>query len=204
MKFFSALFIILAAVTICAQNSDPLPRVEGPLLMTVWGNSPEIDTVKYFCDSLFIPPDFDANVTVEEAMKGNGYTMGSGSRNGDVFGFHTRGAPYRTLVVLSGSAIYGSREDIDRIEELAIYFKDRDEKVIIIDIDTEGTRNEQTKEEFARRLIPLADILILAESPIENYASALEKNSLFVMELRMITFLLGVFETYFAGGRCCD
>ena len=204
MRIFLFFFIALAAVVACAYAFDPLPIIEEPLLMTVWGYSPEIDTVNYFCNSLFVPRDYVTDVTVEESRKGTGYGLDSDDSSGEFYRFYPRGTPYKTLVVLAGSPVNSSKEDIDRIEELAVYIKSEQGMVMIIDVDTEGMRDEPIKKEFARRLIPLTDIIILAESPIGNYASTLEDHSLFVLELPMIIDLLAIFERDFGGGRCCD
>ncbi len=204
LRIYLSFVIALVAVVVCAYNTYPLPVIEEPLLMTVWGYSPEINTVNYFCGSLFVPRDYVTDVTVEESRKGTGYGLDSDDSSGEFYRFYTRGTPYRSLVVLAGSAVDSSKEDIDRIEELAVYIKSEQGMVMIIDVDTEGMRDGPIKKEFARRLIPLTDIIILAESPISNYVSALEGHSLFVLELPMIIDLLAIFERDFGGGRCCD
>jgi len=204
LRIYLSFVIALAAVVVFAYTFDPLPIIEEPLLMTVWGYSPEINTVNYFCNSLFVPRDYVTDVTVEESRKGTGYGLDSDDSSGEFYRFYPRGTPYKTLVVLAGSPVNSSKEDIDRIEELAVYIKSEQGMVMIIDVDTEGMRDEPIKKEFARRLIPLTDIIILAESPIGNYASTLEDHSLFVLELPMIIDLLAIFERDFGGGRCCD
>ena len=178
--------------------------MEDPMLMTVWGESQELNTVNYFCGTLFIARDYSPGATLEQMKMGAGLGKVEESEGDIFYHFYTPGTRYRTLIVIAGGGYGKHLEDITRVEEMAVEIKKENGLVMIIDIDVDDSGDDSIKAEFARRLIPLTDAVVFAGSSSENYASALYEDSPIVLKLSIVVDLLIVFERDFGGGRCCD
>lgn len=87
---------------------------------------------------------------------------------------------------------------------LASSVKSSGGKVLAIDIDVEGTGDDPVKEEFVRTIVPFLDVLIVAESPTDQYLPYLKSDTPILVELPVVVDLVSIFERDFGGGRCCD
>ncbi len=201
--WLSFLFFLITTISF-AYVPDVLPPMEDPMLMTVWGESQELNTVNYFCGTLFIARDYSPGATLEQMKMGAGFGKAKESEGDIFYHFYTAGTRYRTLIVIAGGGSEKHLEDIARVEEMATEIKKENGLVMIIDIDVDDSGDDSIKAEFARRLIPLTDAVVFAGSSSENYASALYEDSPIVLKLSIVVDLLIVFERDFGGGRCCD
>ncbi|SSC12353.1 conserved protein of unknown function [Mesotoga infera] len=201
--FLSFLFFLITTISF-AYVPDVLPPMEDPMLMTVWGESQEIDTVNYFCSNLFIARDYVPGATLEQMKMGASFGKAKESEGDIFYHFYTPGTQYRTLIVIAGGGSERHLGDISRVVEMAAEIKKENGLVMIIDIDVDDSGDDSIKAEFARRLIPFTDAVIFAGSSRENYASALYEGSPIVLKLSVVVDLLIVFERDFGGGRCCD
>jgi hypothetical protein len=204
LKIATVILILFAGSILCSLTVEPLPVIEDPLLMTVWGESIELLNINYFCDSLQIARDYSRFATVEDLSSGAGFRIGRELPDEFFHPFFVSGTPYRTLVVIVGGAERGSAEDINRIEMLASSVKGSGGKVLAIDIDVEGTGDDPVKGEFVRAIVPFLDVLIVAESPTDQYLPHLKSDIPILVELPVVVDLVSIFERDFGGGRCCD
>jgi len=172
--------------------------------MTVWGESIELQNINYFCDNLQIARDYSRFATVEDLSSGAGFRIGRELPDEVFHPFYVSGTPYRTLVVIVGGAERGSAEDIIRIKMLSSSVKGSGGKVLAIDIDVEGKGDDPVKGEFVRTIVPFLDVLIVAESPIDQYLPYLNRDTPVLVELPIVVDLISIFERDFGGGRCCD
>jgi len=204
LKIATVMLILFTGSILCSLTVEPLPTIEDPLLMTVWGESIELQNINYFCDSLQIARDYSPAAKIEDLNSGAGFRIGKELPDEVFHPFYVSGTPFRTLVVIVGGAERGSAEDIIRIKMLSSSVKGSGGKVLAIDIDVEGTGDDPVKGEFVRTIVPFLDVLIVAESPIDQYLPYLNGDIPVVVELPVVVDLVSVFERDFGGGRCCD
>ncbi len=204
LKIATVTLILLVCSILCSLTVEPLPAIEDPLLMTVWGESMELLNINYFCDSLQIARDYSPAAKIEDLNSGAGFRIGRELPEEIFHPFYVFGTPYRTLVVIDGGAEQESAEDIIRIEMLASSVKGSGGKVLAIDVDVEGTGDNPVKGEFVRTIVPFLDVLIVAESPTDQYLPFLKGDIPVLVELPVVVDLISIFERDFGGGRCCD
>ncbi len=72
LKIATVILILFAGSILCSLTVEPLPVIEDPLLMTVWGESIELLNINYFCDSLQIARDYSPAAKVEDLNSGAG------------------------------------------------------------------------------------------------------------------------------------
>ena len=198
------LLVIVSTFLYAIIPAEFLPPILDPVLMTVWGSSVELSSVNYFCEILFIARDYSKTVTLEDAKKGAGFGITSDSTSSYFHDFYTPGTSYKSFIIIAGGSTELSKADISRIKDVAMFIKEPRGLVVIIDIDVESTDYDSIKEEFASAILPYVDILILADSPIENYSQALQSSTPVVISLPTIVDLMLLFIRDFGAGGCCD
>ena len=198
------LLVIVSTFSYAIIPAEVLPPILDPVLMTVCGSSVELSSVNYFCETLFIARDYSKTVTLEDAKKGAGFGVTSDSTPSYFHDFYIPGTFYKSFIIIAGGSTELSKTDISRIKDIAMFIKEPRGLVIIIDIDVESTDYDSIKEEFASAILPYVDILILADSPIENYSQALQSSTPVVISLPTIVDLMLLFIRDFGAGGCCD
>lgn len=204
LKIATILLILVANTILCSLSVEPLPVIEDPVLITVWGESIELQNINYFCDSLQVARDYSPGANVEDLKKGAGFRIEEELAGESFHPFYVSGTPYRALVIIAGGSARNSEADIRRIEELASSMKLSNGLVMVIDIDVEGSGDDLVKKGFAQRLVQYLDVLIVAERPVGEYQSFLKGETPLVVELPVVVDLVSIFERDFGGGRCCD
>ena len=199
----TSIFSLLMVLSF-SNSLSQLPLVEDPVLMTVWGESIELETVNYFCRSLKVARDYSPEVTLQEAKLGAGFGIGYERNKESFHPFYTRSTPYKTIVVIAGGEAEGSQEDISRIVDLVSFIKEVNGIVYVIDIDVESKGATPVKAEFFSRVTPYVDVTIFAETNPGIYKGFTDEEEMTVIELSLIVDLSRVFEVAFGGGRCCD
>lgn len=183
------------------------PCLKDPVLITQFGQEKESATVLFFLDQVRQLYEFAPDVTVEEASLGVHLGSSKLERSDNIFcEYYNTGDLYRSLIIIVDDTARVDENEVDRVVELVQLVKQNCGKVIVIDVNVEGSEDNLVKQAFQENVLPFVDMVVAAENSFMGYESIVESKSLTV---KLVSFgdlieLLYFLEANYGEGRCCD
>ena len=178
-----------------------------PVLITRFGQEKESATVLFFLDQVRQLYEFAPDVTVEEASLGVHLGSSKIERSDNIFcEYYSAGDLYKSLIIIVDDTAQIDESEVDRVVKLAQMIKQNCGKVIVIDVNVEGSENIGVKQVFQESILPFVDMVVTAENSSMGYETVVESESLTVKLVRFenLIELLYFLEENYGEGRCCD
>jgi len=183
------------------------PCLKCPVLITRFGQEKESATVLFFLDQVRQLYEFAPDVTVEEASLGVHLGSSKIERSDNIFcEYYNTGDLYKSLIIIVDDTAQIDENEVDRVVKLAQMIKQNCGKMIVIDVNVEGSENIGVKQVFQESILPFVDMVVTAENSSIGYEAVVESESLTVKLVRFenLIELLYFLEENYGEGRCCD